>query len=103
MHWICDDNRFRRAGLPLLGNSIVCRILRLAIIVLALGFVFWITGCMERVFYHPTGEATPIPSELHQAGAEAVNFKSADGTALHGWFVPARAEGRRAASGLRAP
>lgn len=79
----------------LLRKSISARLLRAAIIVVALGFVLWITGCMERMFYHPTREATPIPAELHKAGAETVRFKSRDGTGLYGWFVPARDDGRR--------
>lgn len=91
----------------LFGKSIVSRLIRLAIIFLALGFVFWITGCMERMFYHPTREATPIPADLRQSGAEAVRFQSGDGTKLSGWFVPARGRSeagpRDAASGSAAP
>ena len=45
------------------------------------------TGCMERLFYFPTREATTTPP--HLAAAEPVWFTSADGTRLHGWFIPA--------------
>ena len=45
------------------------------------------TGCMERLFYYPTRAETLPPPELD--GAESVWFDSADGTRLHGWFIPA--------------
>ena len=47
----------------------------------------WTTGCMERLFYYPTRGATYPPS--HLPSAESVTFESADGTRLHGWFIPA--------------
>jgi uncharacterized protein len=47
---------------------------------------FWITGCMERMFYHPEPGPTPPPPNI---GAEGVWFTSADGTRLYGWFIPA--------------
>jgi dipeptidyl aminopeptidase/acylaminoacyl peptidase len=55
--------------------------------VAAIGGVFTVSGCMERLFYYPTrGKTVPPP---HLSGAESVHFRSADGTALHGWFIPA--------------
>ena len=48
---------------------------------------FWATGCMERLFYHPTRGPTVAPPEV--SGAQSVNFTSSDGTRLHGWFIPA--------------
>ena len=45
----------------------------------------WVTGSMERLFYQPTSGPTPPP-----AGVERVRFRSSDGTALCGWFIPAR-------------
>ena len=48
---------------------------------------FWATGCMERLFYHPTRAQTVPPPEV--AGAESVWFESGDGTRLHGWLIPA--------------
>ncbi|MCA9292085.1 MAG: alpha/beta fold hydrolase [Phycisphaerales bacterium] len=45
-----------------------------------------VSGCMERLFYHPEAGPTPPPAQ----GIELVSFASADGTALVGWFIPAR-------------
>lgn len=59
---------------------------RLAVLVGLLGLL-WVTGCMERLFYHPTRGSTPPPPEV--PGAESVWFSSADGTRLHGWWLPA--------------
>lgn len=44
---------------------------------------------MERLFYIPTSGPTPPPVEDFP-GAESVSFASADGTELHGWFIPAQ-------------
>ena len=66
------------------------RFLRAALgggLVTAVVIALWITGCMERFFYYPIRAETLPPPEL--AGAESVWFDSADGTRLHGWFVPA--------------
>lgn len=49
--------------------------------------VLWTTGCMERLFYYPMRAATYPPP--HLSSAESVTFESADGTELHGWFIPA--------------
>ncbi|MHC4304381.1 MAG: alpha/beta hydrolase [Planctomycetota bacterium] len=58
-----------------------------ALVVIALVAVVSATGCMERLFYYPLrGRTDPPP---HLAGAESVWFRSADGTRLHGWFIPA--------------
>jgi pimeloyl-ACP methyl ester carboxylesterase len=51
---------------------------------------------MERLFFHPTPGPTPPPAEY--PGARSVSFESADGTALHGWFVPARSGAASAAT-----
>jgi hypothetical protein len=66
---------------------------RLAVLLGLLGLLslLWITGCMERLFYHPTRGSTPAPSEV--PGAESVWFNSADGTRLHGWWLPAARKG----------
>ena len=61
---------------------------RIALIFLALTGIAWVTGCMERLFYYPEAGPTPAPAE--HPGAESVWFESADGTRLHGWFIPAR-------------
>lgn len=41
---------------------------------------------MERLFYHPQAGLTPVPREFPRG--ESVRFASADGTRLHGWFIP---------------
>ena len=67
------------------------RVLRAGVsgVVLVAAFIIPLrtTGCMERLFYYPTRAETVPPPEL--AGAESVWFDSADGTRLHGWFIPA--------------
>ncbi|MCP3902818.1 MAG: alpha/beta fold hydrolase [Planctomycetes bacterium] len=61
--------------------------------------VLRMTGCVEQLFYQPQAGPTPLPVGF--PGAEAIVFTSADGTALHGWFLPAAVETR--AAGTRAP
>jgi dipeptidyl aminopeptidase/acylaminoacyl peptidase len=56
-------------------------------LVIVLVAVISATGCMERLFYYPMRGRTDPPT--HMAGAESVWFHSADGTRLHGWFIPA--------------
>lgn len=53
--------------------------------------VLGVTGCMERLFYYPQRAPTEPPA--HLVRPEAVWFRSADGTQLHGWFF--RAAGPR--------
>lgn len=43
----------------------------------------------DSLFYLPTRDQPQTPARWNFA-YEDVNFKSADGTALHGWFLPAR-------------
>jgi dipeptidyl aminopeptidase/acylaminoacyl peptidase len=74
------------------------RWLRLPLLAATIGFILWISGCMEHMFYQPTAGPTPAPKNF--AGAESVWFDSADGTRLHGWFVPAQ---DRPAGNGRAP
>ncbi len=64
-------------------------VLRWSILLIVLGFFFWSTGCMERLFYYP--QRGPTPLSFAPPGTEAVDFNSADGTKLHGWFIPANA------------
>jgi dipeptidyl aminopeptidase/acylaminoacyl peptidase len=60
-------------------------------IILAGGvLILRLTGCMEHLFYYPERGPTPLPPSLRNTGAQEVWFHSADGTRLHGWFVPAR-------------
>jgi dipeptidyl aminopeptidase/acylaminoacyl peptidase len=44
-------------------------------------------GLAERLFYYPQSGPTPVPPDA--LAAESVWFDSADGTRLHGWFIPA--------------
>lgn len=57
-----------------------------AALLVILGVICNITGCMESMFYYPVQEPTPVPAGY--AGAELVTFQSADGTQLAGWFLP---------------
>lgn len=43
---------------------------------------------MERLFYHPEQGPTPVPASFPDA--QSVWFNSADGTRLHGWFIPSQ-------------
>ena len=72
------------------GRRASRRIWRIAAVLLAVLAIGWITGCMERMFYHPEPGPTPLPATLARAGAEEVRFRSGDGTELFGWFIPAR-------------
>jgi hypothetical protein len=47
------------------------------------------TGCVSRMFYYPDRVAHGSPADAGLAFTE-VRFASRDGTALSGWFVPAR-------------
>lgn len=64
----------------------------------AAGVTFlWATGCMEQLFYHPTrAETVPPPRPPGLPATESVWFTSADGTRLHGWFIPAAGSGPEA-------
>jgi alpha-beta hydrolase superfamily lysophospholipase len=60
---------------------------RLALLATALAGAAAVTagsGMLERLAYMPTRGTPPPP-----AGVEEVRFSSADGTGLHGWFLPA--------------
>lgn len=63
-------------------------IFRWAVLLGLTAFVLWSTGCMERWFYYPDRGPTPVTEA--PTGSEAVEFLSADGTKLFGWFIPAR-------------
>jgi fermentation-respiration switch protein FrsA (DUF1100 family) len=47
------------------------------------------TGCVSRMFYHPDRVAYGTPAASGHR-FEEVYFASRDGTALRGWFIPAR-------------
>ena len=54
-----------------------------------LAILFGLSSCAKQAFYYPdhTDYGSPAQSGLPY---ENVSFQSADGTRLHGWFVPAR-------------
>ena len=49
------------------------------------------TGCVSRLFYHPSPILRETP-EVLGIDYEDVYFPSEDGTRLHGWFLPARTQ-----------
>lgn len=53
-----------------------------------LGVLLLSTGCVSRMFYHPTRETYQTP-DAQGLAYEQVFFPSADGTQLHGWFIHA--------------
>jgi len=59
--------------------------------------LFLLGGCVESLFYHPDRVRYETPAALGLR-YEAVRFRSADGTELSGWFIPAtgRADPRQA-------
>lgn len=63
-------------------------LLRAGIVVTTVLVIIRTTGCMERLFYHPIADRMPVPAAFPDG--ESVTFASADGTRLHGWFLPAR-------------
>ncbi len=49
------------------------------------------TGCANGLFYHPDRQIRALPSDRALA-FEDVYFDSTDGTALHGWWLPAQTD-----------
>ena len=70
------------------------RAARVAVALLVLIAIAAMSGCCERLFYHPTDAVYSTPDQ-YNLSHEPVTFTSADGTALSGWFLPAvgRAKG----------
>jgi fermentation-respiration switch protein FrsA (DUF1100 family) len=58
------------------------------IAVIAASSVLLFTGCVERLFYYPNDRIYDTPASCGLSYDE-VEFESADGTKLTGWFVPA--------------
>ena len=71
------------------------RALRAVIFLILLGGVSHMIGC-NRLFYYPSARQYSTPSDL-AVPVEEVEFKSADGTSLHGWLL--RPPGGREALG----
>ncbi|MDF3129819.1 alpha/beta hydrolase [Kiritimatiellaeota bacterium B1221] len=49
------------------------------------------SGCANGIFYQPSRRMAAAP-DSRELQYEAVNFRSADGTALTGWWLPANGE-----------
>jgi len=58
--------------------------------VLAAGFLLHASGCADSAFYQPTKTVYSTPAQAAGIAYEDVTFKSADGTRLTGWFMPAQ-------------
>ena len=58
--------------------------------VLAVGFLLHAGGCADKAFYYPTKTVYGTPALVAGIAYEDVTFKSADGTRLTGWFMPAQ-------------
>ncbi len=65
--------------------------LRMSLLLMCLG----LTGCAGRLFYHPTSRLYTTPDQVSGGMPwEDVHFESADGTRLHGWWLPAQGEAK---------
>jgi uncharacterized protein len=65
------------------------RFARIALIALLSGFVvIMLAGCIERMFFYPDSVTYTTPTHLG-VRAEDVQIVTADGSRLHGWFMPA--------------
>ena len=64
------------------------RFARIALIALFSGFlVIVLAGCIERMFFYPDSATYTTPAQLG-VRAEDVRIVTADGSRLHGWFLP---------------
>jgi dipeptidyl aminopeptidase/acylaminoacyl peptidase len=64
--------------------SLIKRLGRIFIVFGLAGVTVRVGGCAERLAYFPSRQPFITPP-----GTEDVEFESADGTKLHGWFMPA--------------
>ena len=65
------------------------RVARIALRALFTGFlVIVLAGCIERMFFYPDSVTYTTPAQLG-VRAEDVQIVTADGSRLHGWFLPA--------------
>ena len=49
---------------------------------------FTLAGCVERFFFYPDAVRYTVPEQFGLR-AEDIEMRAADGTRLHGWFLPA--------------
>ena len=65
------------------------RFARIGLIALLSGLlVIVLAGCIERMFFYPDSATYATPAQLG-VRAEDVQIVTADGSRLHGWFLPA--------------
>ena len=65
------------------------RFARIALLALFSGvLVIVLAGCIERMFFYPDSATYTTPAQLG-VRAEDVQIVTADGSRLHGWFLPA--------------
>ena len=65
------------------------RFARIGLIALFLGvLVIALAGCIERMFFYPDSATYATPGQLG-VRADDVQIVTADGSRLHGWFLPA--------------
>ena len=65
------------------------RIARVALLALSSGLlVIMLAGCIERMFFYPDTVMYTSPAQ-QGVRAEDVRISTADGSQLHGWFLPA--------------
>ena len=61
---------------------------RVALVALFGMSAFTLAGCVERFFFYPDAVTYTVPEQFGLR-AEDVVMRAADGTRLHGWFLPA--------------
>lgn len=61
---------------------------------LLLAAVLPLAGCVEWLYYYRPNQLAYTTPEAQGLKHEEVNFTSADGTRLHGWFIPAQGKRR---------
>jgi len=72
-----------RKRMPTLRSRSKRNLVRLTVV---LAFIMIIPGCVSRMFYYPTKTVRQTPADRGLAYRE-LDFSSADGTALTGWWV----------------
>ena len=60
---------------------------------LALLPAIMLTGCVERMFFYPDAVTYSTPAQLG-VRAEDISVVTADGSRLHGWFLPAAGQAK---------
>jgi fermentation-respiration switch protein FrsA (DUF1100 family) len=66
-------------------RRLMAAVVALAILILVFLGLLWVF--QRRLMYFPDSDVPP-PAQVNLPAAEPVTFSTADGLALHGWFVP---------------